>query len=95
MSEFNNNENSSPVYQEKMPSKGLAVFWMVIGFLTGVLWGCLCISPMSRMNAAIKDNDSYEAYANYKKIRMFALIGIAVNIVLILIGLARGSGRRY
>ncbi len=86
----NYNSNNSGYYQE-MPSKGAATFWMVVGFLTGVLWGCLSISPMSRMNKAIADNYPEEAWSNFKKIRMFALIGIAVNVLFIFIKLA---GRR-
>ena len=40
MSEYYDNQDNNNSYQQ-MPKKGLAVFWMVIGFLTGVLWGCL------------------------------------------------------
>jgi hypothetical protein len=39
------------------------------------------------MNKAIAANDSYDAWANAKKVRMFALIGIAVNVVFILISM--------
>ena len=87
MSEYYDNQDNNNSYQQ-MPKKGLAVFWMVIGFLTGVLWGCLAISPMSRMNKAIADNYPDEAWRNYKKIRMFALIGIVVNVLFIIISLA-------
>ena len=57
-----------------------ALQYMVVGFLTGVLWGALSISPMVKMNKAIADGDQYEAWRNAKKIRMFALIGIGVNV---------------
>ncbi len=87
----NNTDKNVTEYQQNMPRKGVYVFWMVVGFCTGVLWGALSISPMTKMNKAIKDGDSYEAWANAKKIRMFALIGIAVNVVFILISLASGS----
>ena len=84
MSEY----NKPTEYQEPMPKKGLYVFWMVVGFLTGALWGLLSISPMSKMNKAIAAGDSYEAWRNAKKIRMFALIGIGVNVLFIIISLA-------
>lgn len=85
MSEY---ENKPAEYQGNMPKKGLYVFWMVVGFLTGVLWGALSISPMVKMNKAIADGDEYEAWRNAKKIRMFALIGIGVNVLFIIISLA-------
>ena len=83
----NYEEKDTQEYQQNMPSKGLFTFWLVLGFVTGVLWGLLAISPYSKMNKAIAANDSYDAWANAKKVRMFAPIGIAVNVVFILISL--------
>ena len=91
MSEYNQDKQLDQEIHEKMPSKGLYTFWLVIGFITGVLWGCLSISPYSKMNRAIKDNDPYEAWSCAKKVRMFALIGIAVNVVMILFRFAANS----
>ena len=83
----NYEEKDNQEYEQKMPSKGLFTFRLVLGFLTGVLWGCLAISPYSKMNKAIAANDPYDAWSNAKKVRMFALIGIAVNVLFILISL--------
>ena len=38
-------ERDTTEYQQSMPKKGVYTFWLVVGFLTGVWWGCLSISP--------------------------------------------------
>ena len=88
MSNYEPNNTEYQPAQADMPKKGVYTFWLVVGFLTGVLWGCLSISPFSKMNKAIQANDSYEAWNNAKKVRMFALIGIGVNVVIILFQMA-------
>ena len=77
-------ENNQVQDSGYMPKRGVYIAWMIVGFATGLLWGLLSIGPMKRMNVAINDGDSYTAWANAKKIRMFALIGIGINVVLIL-----------
>ena len=76
-------------YKPPMPGTGVATLWLVIGFVGGALWGALALTRYIRMRRAIKDGLAYEAIDNAKKVRMFALIGIAVNAVVILIQLAR------
>ena len=70
-----------------MPRRGLYIFWLIVGFACGVLWGALSIAPFRRMNAAIARDDSYDAWANAEKVRMFALIGIGVNVLFLIIRL--------
>ena len=36
------------------------------------------------MNRAIEADDSYEAWRNARKVRMFALIGITLNVLYII-----------
>ncbi|MCR5565938.1 MAG: hypothetical protein K6F61_03740 [Clostridiales bacterium] len=84
MSNYEPEKTDYPQTQADLPKKGLYTFWLVVGFVTGVLWGLLSLSPYSKMNKAIKDNDPYEAWPNAKKVRMFALIGIGVNVLFLL-----------
>ena len=91
MNDYNREEKDYLQPQEKMPSKGLYTFWLVLGFCTGVLWGCLSIKPYSNINQAIKDNNPYEAWSCAKKVRMFALIGLVLNAVIILVRLGGAS----
>ena len=73
-----------------MPSQGLYLVLMIIGFFLGVLWGCLSISPYKKMKAAIAANDSIEAKAQAKKILTIFIIGVVVN-VLFIVGRLAGS----
>ena len=70
--------------EEKMPSVGLHTFLMVLGFMCGALWGILSIAPLTRMKRAIEEGDSYTARENARKIRIFAIIGVVLNVVVIL-----------
>ena len=38
---------------EKMPSKGFYLFLVIVGFLFGILWGALSISPYNKLKAAV------------------------------------------
>ena len=75
---------------QKMPSQGLYLVLVIVGFLCGILWGALSISPYSKMKAAIAAGDAETANANAKKIRIFVIIGIVLN-VLIIIGQNAGA----
>ena len=68
-----------------MPSKGLYLFLVILGFFCGILWGALSIGPYNRMKQAIFANDSVEAHAQAKKILTFVLIGLAINVVFIIV----------
>ena len=72
----------------EMPKKGVYTFFLVLGFITGVLWGLLALSPYKNMNLSIEAGDADEAWRYAKKVRMFALIGVGVNILVIIIQMA-------
>lgn len=75
---------------EKMPSKGLYLTMVIVGFFLGILWGVLSISPYQKMKAAIDAGDSVTAWDNAKKIRTFFWIGVAVNVLIIIGRMAGG-----
>lgn len=58
---------------------------LIAGFILGIIWGALALSPYNRMKAAIEEGDSEEAWANAKKVRLFMILGIAANAVALLI----------
>ena len=72
----------------EMPKKGLYTFFFVLAFATGVIWGLLAIKPYKNMNIAIEQGNAYEAQDCAKKVRMFALIGVAVNILFLIFSFA-------
>ena len=67
-----------------MPNKTLYTVLLVIGFLCGILWGILALSPYNKMKAAIDAGDSVEANKQAKKVMIFAVIGIVINAVLLI-----------
>ena len=71
--------------EKKMPSQGGYLALVILGFVLGILWGALSISPYRKMKAAINSGDVETAQANAKKIRTYVIIGIVLN-VLIFIG---------
>ena len=73
----------------QMPSKGAYTAWLVVGFVTGVLWGLLALAPFKRMNRAIAADDADEAWRNAGRVRLFALIGITLNVVYIIFYILR------
>ena len=75
---------------EKMPSKGANLAMVIIGFFLGILWGILSIGPYQKLKLAIDNGDVEEAQANAKKIRIFFIIGVVVNVLFIIVSLARG-----
>ena len=64
-----------------MPKKGTYLTLTVLGFILGVLWGALCISPYGKLTAAIAANDYETAQANAKKIRIIFIIGMVINVL--------------
>ena len=95
MDDFNKNESESVAYKEKMPNRGVYTFFLVLGFVTGVLWGALSIRHYVSMNNCIRENDSYGAWEGAKKVRMFAIIGVVVNVVVLLFQFALLSSGSY
>ena len=75
---------------EKMPSKGANLAMVIIGFFLGVLWGALSIGPYRKLKVAVDNGDVAEAQANAKKIRIFFIIGVVVNVLFIIGSLAGG-----
>ena len=75
--------------QEKMPSKGGYLALVILGFVLGIIWGVLSISPYQKLKAAVDSGDVYTAQENAKKIRRFVIIGVVLN-VLLFIGQAVG-----
>lgn len=74
-----------------MPSQGLYLVLLVIGFLCGILWGALSLGPYQTMKTAIANNDGVTARANAKKILIFTLIGVAINALIIIGRIAAAS----
>ena len=68
--------------EKKMPSKGGYLALVILGFLLGILWGALSISPYIKMKAAIASGDMDTALANAKKIRIFVIVGLVLNVLL-------------
>ena len=68
-----------------MPSQGLYLLLVILGFVMGIIWGALSVSPYGKMKAAIAEGDAEAAQSYAKKIRLFVIIGVVVN-VLIFIG---------
>ena len=71
--------------EKKMPSQGGYLALVILGFVLGIIWGALSVSPYTKMKAAINNGDAETAQANAKKIRIYVIIGIVIN-VLIFIG---------
>ena len=72
---------------ENMPSKGLHLAMVIIGFFLGIIWGALSIGPYKNLSAAIAEGDVEAARANAKKIKIFFFIGLGLNVLLFI-----GSG---
>ena len=70
--------------EKKMPSQGGYLALIILGFVLGIIWGALSISPYRKMKAAINSGDMETAQANAKKIRIYVIIGLAINILIII-----------
>ena len=70
--------------EKKMPSKGGHLALVILGFVLGILWGVLAIFPYRKMTAAIASGDVETAQANAKKIKIYIIIGIAINILVVI-----------
>ncbi len=72
----------------EMPNKGGHTAMLIIGFILGILWGVLMISPYSKMKAAIEAGDAETAWAKSKTVKTIFWIGVAVNVLFIIISVA-------
>ena len=75
--------------EKKMPSKGGYLALVIFGFLIGVLWGALSISPYLKMKEAVDNGDAETAQANAKKIRIFVIVGLVLNVIFALVQIAQ------
>ena len=70
---------------QQMPSVGGHTTMLVFGFVFGVLWGFLALSPYKKMRAAIDAGDAVAAWDNAKKVKMFFFIGLGVNVLILIL----------
>ena len=75
--------NIPQMSNQKMPSQGAYLALVIVGFVCGIIWGVLALSPYNNMKSAILANNAEEARQNAKKIVFFVLIGIVVNALVI------------
>ena len=76
---------------DNMPNKTTYLILVIIGFVAGILWGILSISPYTKLKAAVDAGDVETAQANAKKIRIFVIIGIVINVLAIIGRLAQSG----
>ena len=67
--------------EKKMPNQGAYLALVILGFIFGIIWGALSLSPYKNMKAAINSGDAEAAQANAKKIRTFVIVGLILNVV--------------
>ena len=72
--------------EKKMPNQSIYLVLVIVGFVLGLIWGALSISPYNKMKAAIQSGDVATAQANAKKIRIFVIIGVVLNVLLFIGG---------
>ncbi|MBQ6420688.1 MAG: hypothetical protein IJK02_06430 [Clostridia bacterium] len=82
--------NGAPVNMAPMPNATVYLVLVIIGFFLGIIWGALSVGPYKRMKTAIQFGNVMVARAQAKKILIFFIIGVVVN-VLIIIGQAAQS----
>lgn len=67
--------------ERNMPNKGLYIFFIVLGFLCGLLWGIISLTQYSPMSAAITAGDYDTAWAKAKVIKIVTFVGLGINLV--------------
>ena len=75
---------------EKMPSKGLAFFLIVVGFACGVIWGVVGITQYQSMKKAIEAGDAKTAKEKFNFILIITIVGVIINFLVIMPSLAGG-----
>ena len=76
-----------PANQADMPSKGLAIALIVVGFLCGIIWGIVGFTQYGPMKEAISRGDVAEAKSKFKTIAIATGVGVVVNVLLLATGL--------
>ena len=67
-----------------MPSKGVAIALIVVGFVCGVIWGIIGVVQYGPMKAAIQRGDVVEAKDKFGVIRNATIIGVVINILFLI-----------
>lgn len=70
---------------DKMPNKTTYLFLVILGFLMGIIWGALSISPYNKLKTAVDNNDAVVAAENAKKIRTYVIIGVVFNVLFVFV----------
>lgn len=86
-------ENASAVAadQAQMPAAGPSLALVILGCVFGLIWGFLSLSHYSDLKRAIEVGDVETACRKVRSIRHIAIMGAAVNI-LIIAGIRAGRG---
>ena len=75
----------------QMPNKGTYLALVIVGFVLGIIWGAISISPYMNLGKCIEAGDVDGAWENANKIKKYVLIGLAVNVVVIIGRMAAGA----
>ena len=68
--------------ERKMPSKGAYIALTILGFLCGIIWGVIDLVNYLPMSKAIDAGYYDEAWDKAKKIKIWTIVGVIVNIAL-------------
>ncbi|WP_295155609.1 hypothetical protein [uncultured Ruminococcus sp.] len=74
-----------------MPNVNTYLILVIVGFVLGVIWGCLSIGPYNKLKQAVSFNDYDGAMRNAKKIKTVTIIGAAFNVLFLFIRIAASS----
>jgi len=76
-----------PANQADMPSNGLAIALIVVGFLCGIIWGIVGFTQYGPMKEAINRGDVATAKDKFKTIAIATGVGVVINVLLLATGL--------
>lgn len=68
-----------------MPNVNTYLILVIVGFVCGVIWGCISIGAYNKLKQAVSFNDYDGAIKNANKIKTVTIIGVIVNILFIII----------
>jgi len=60
-----------------------AIIMIVVGFISGIIWGVIGLVNYFPMKAALEAGDYGTAMEKYKVIKVVTIVGIVVNLVFI------------
>ena len=67
-----------------VPNTTIAIVMIVIGFISGFIWGIIGLVNYFPMKAALEVGDYVTAAEKYKIIKIVTIIGIVVNVLFIM-----------